>query len=180
MRSQLSLAALALLGTAGVTAQSSGRPGHGLIGFGITMYKPGCAFACRATLPRSSIPCDVHLDGHHSSSVSAECLAESEAYLASAAWCISVKCGPEGEDVPVSKLEKWWEEDLVGRALDQPAPKWSYQESLARVAKDPPTETLEEEGVFNRTVLIDEEEYIANWNGNTAFEEVEVNHETYG
>jgi hypothetical protein len=82
--------------------------------------------------------------------------------------------------VPVSKLEKWWEEDLVGRELDQPAPKWSYQESLARVAKDPPKETLEEEGVLNRTVLIDEEEYIANWNGNTAFEEVEVNHETYG
>lgn len=173
------LAIVALLGTS-VTAQSSGRPGHGLIGFGIVMYKPECAFACRGTLPLSSIPCDIHLHGHHSSSVSAECLAESDAYLESAAWCISVKCGVEGEDVPVSELEKWWEMDLVGRKLDQPAPKWTYQESLARVSKNPPTETLEEEGVFNRTVLVDEQQYIAAWNGNTAFEEVEINHEIYG
>jgi hypothetical protein len=171
--------ALALLGT-GAVAQSSGRPGHGLIGYPITMYQPGCAFACRSSVPRSSIPCDTHLNGHHSSSVSAECLADSTAYLESAAWCISIKCGPEGEDIAVSEIEKFWETDLVGRQLDQPPPKWTYQESLARVAQDPPTEILGEEEAFNRTVIIDEDTYIAEWNGNTGFEHVEINHETYG
>ncbi|RYO74052.1 hypothetical protein DL764_010997 [Monosporascus ibericus] len=179
LKPMLGSLAVALMATA-ATAQSSGRPGYGLIGYGITMYQPGCAFACRASLPRSSIPCDVHLNGHHSSSVSAECLADSTAFLESAAWCISVKCGPDGENVPVSAIEKFWETDLVGRELNQPQPKWTYQESLARVAEDPPTQSLEEEGVFNRTVVVDEDQYIADWNGNTAFENVEVNHETYG
>jgi hypothetical protein len=158
-------------------AQSSGRPGHGLIGYGITMYQPGCAHACRSSLPRSSIPCDIHLHGHHSSSVSADCLGQSEAYLMSAAWCFHTRCADE--NVPMSTLEEFWEKDLVGRELDQPLPKWSYQQSLKRVMDDIPTEPLGEEEDFNRTVLVTDDDYIANWNGNTAFENVEKHHQTY-
>ncbi|KAL0940565.1 ferric reductase transmembrane component 4 [Colletotrichum truncatum] len=158
-------------------AQSSGRPGHGLVGMPITMYKPECAFACRSSLPRSSIPCDIHLHGHHSSTVSAECLAESESFLLSAAWCFKTRCAVE--NVPTSRLELFWEEDLVGRELNQPMPKWTYQESLAKVTDNPPTTILGEDESFNRTVLVDEENYIANWNGNTAFERVEIKHQKY-
>ncbi|KAF6840014.1 ferric reductase transmembrane component 4 [Colletotrichum musicola] len=172
------LLAVLALGQAGPTsAQSSGRPGHGLIGYPITMYQPACAHACRASLPRSSVPCDIHLHGHHSSSVSAECLAESDAYLLSAAWCFHVKCAVE--NVLASRLERFWEEDLVGRELGQPLPKWTYQESLARVEGDPPTKVFGEEEVFNRTVLVGDEDYLANWNGNSAFERVEINHQKF-
>ncbi|KEY67092.1 hypothetical protein S7711_07067 [Stachybotrys chartarum IBT 7711] len=172
-------AAVSSLLAAPATAQSTGRPGHGLIGYGITMYQPACAFACRSSLPRSSIPCEVHLHGHHSSSVSAECLADSDAFLMSAAWCIHERC-PE-ENVEVSAIERFWETDMVGRHLDQPAPKWSYQESLHHaMMEDPPSTGLEEDEVFNRTVAVGDEDYISNWNGNSAFEAVEGHHEEYG
>lgn len=79
----------------------------------------------------------------------------------------------------MSTLEEFWEKDLVGRELDQPLPKWSYQQSLKRVMDDIPTEPLGEEEDFNRTVLVTDDDYIANWNGNTAFENVEKHHQTY-
>ncbi|KAK7225229.1 hypothetical protein V2G26_013232 [Clonostachys chloroleuca] len=110
------LALLSLSGARLASAQSSGRPGHGLVGYPIIMYQPECAHACRSALPRSSIPCDIHLNGHHSSTVSAECLALSEPYLFSAAWCIYTHC-PD-EKVAVSTLETFWETELVGRELD--------------------------------------------------------------
>ena len=44
---------------------------------------------------------------------------------------------------------------------------------------DIPTEPLGEEEDFNRTVLVTDDDYIANWNGNTAFENVEKHHQTY-
>jgi predicted ferric reductase len=159
------------------TAQSSGRPGHGLIGYGITMYKPGCAHACRSSLPRAAVPCDVHLHGHHSSSVSTDCLARSEAYLLSAAWCLHTRCA--GEGVAVSALEEFWETELVGRELEQPSPMWTYQQALRRARDDMPTEPLGKGEVFNRTALAADDVYISNWNGNTGFENVETLHQTF-
>ncbi|KAH7305494.1 ferric reductase transmembrane component 4 [Stachybotrys elegans] len=174
----LSFAAVASLLLAPVSSQSTGRPGHGLIGYGITMYQPACAHACRGGLPRSAIPCHTLHHGHHSSSVSSDCLAMSEAFLLSAAWCLHTRCMEES--VPVAELEKFWRMDLVGRELVQPMPMWTYEESLHRVRQNPPTQTLAEEGVFNETVLVDDDSYIATWNGNSAFEAVEANHNTYG
>uniref|UniRef100_A0A0B7K638 Ferric oxidoreductase domain-containing protein n=1 Tax=Bionectria ochroleuca TaxID=29856 RepID=A0A0B7K638_BIOOC len=169
------LALLSLSGARLTSAQSSGRPGHGLVGYPIIMYQPECAHACRSALPRSSIPCDIHLNGHHSSTVSAECLALSEPFLFSAAWCIYTHC-PD-ENVAVSTLETFWETELVGRELNQPKPKYTYQESLALVKNDPPTTILPKRAAFNRTTLVSDESYTAAWNGNTAFEYTEINHQ---
>jgi hypothetical protein len=36
---------------------STDRNGHGLIGYGITMYKPACAFACRDSISGAILAC---------------------------------------------------------------------------------------------------------------------------
>lgn len=51
-----------------VLAQSSGRQGYGMIGYGIPMYEPECAHACRGGSPRAAIDCgdgQEHAAGHH-------------------------------------------------------------------------------------------------------------------
>src|SRR5690242_12064562 len=36
---------------------SSGRRGYGLIGYGIDMYKPLCAYSCRAVIASATLNC---------------------------------------------------------------------------------------------------------------------------
>ncbi|KAM5354215.1 hypothetical protein ACJ41O_000865 [Fusarium nematophilum] len=173
----LAIAALLSPATAHVT---TGRPGHGLIGYGITMYDPPCAFACKSSVPTTlECPMDEH---HHGSSMSGhdmgpspECLTTNEPYLHSLAWCIHTHC----EGVPLHKLERYWVMNVAGRQVVQPEPKMSYQEAV-RAVEEPPTDVLGEEETLNRTVKVDDETYQANINVNIVFEEVEVNHETYG
>ncbi|RBQ80709.1 hypothetical protein VDGD_06992 [Verticillium dahliae] len=150
-------------------AQSSGRPGHGMIGLGIPMYEPACAHACRGGSPRAAIDCgngEEHAAGHHGGvAVTPECMATSEPWLKTVAYCIYQHC----KDIDNSTLERYWQTELISRH-DEPQAKWSYQESLHHVLEgDVPTEVLEEDGVLNRTVLVDEESYIATANGNTGF-----------
>jgi hypothetical protein len=76
---------------------SKGRRGHGLIGYGITLYDPTCAFACRDTISSSFLNCsseelamdDMDMSG---SSTDPECYATDDAFLGSLAWCISTHC----------------------------------------------------------------------------------------
>ncbi|KAL4880664.1 ferric reductase like transmembrane component-domain-containing protein [Aspergillus karnatakaensis] len=86
--------------TQGVTV---GRVGHDIVGYGITMYRPACAFACKATIsnpPNCTMPSDhehMHMKRHgHSHSIEgypmgdgwmvtaspdAECYATNDAFL---------------------------------------------------------------------------------------------------
>ncbi|KAM0276282.1 hypothetical protein ACHAQH_006912 [Verticillium albo-atrum] len=165
LRSTLGLATLLTC----AYAQSSGRPGHGMIGLGIPMYEPGCAHACRGGSPRAAIDCgngEEHAAGHHGGvAVTPECMATSEPWLKTVAYCIFQHC----KDIDNSTLERYWQTELISRH-DEPQAKWSYQESLHHVLEgDIPTEVLEEEGVLNKTVLVDEESYIATANGNAGF-----------
>ncbi|KAM0330482.1 hypothetical protein ACHAQA_003426 [Verticillium albo-atrum] len=92
-------------------------------------------------------------------------MANSEPWLQTVAYCIYQKC----KHVDNSTLEYYWQTELISRH-DEPQAKWSYQESLHHVFEgDIPTEVMGETGVLNRTVLVDEEAYIATANGNTGF-----------
>lgn len=182
MRSLATTAAALLLPlTAG--AVSSGRPGYGLIGYGISMYKPPCAYACKDSIS-NPLNCDDHhehdmrlvrrMGGMDMEMPSPECYATNEPYLQSLAYCMSVRCA----DVELWKLERFWKMNVAGRKLHQPTPNMSYQEALESIAQAP-AEVVPAEEMLHAATLVDEETYISSFNGNHAFEINEGRHSRY-
>lgn len=92
-------------------------------------------------------------------------MANNEPWLKTVAYCIYQKCG----SIENSTLEFYWENELINRK-NEPQAKWSYQESLHKVFEDRiPDDYMGETGTLNRTVLVDENAYLATANGNTGF-----------
>ncbi|CAM1504996.1 Fc.00g106330.m01.CDS01 [Cosmosporella sp. VM-42] len=170
-----------LLSVAGLVQgdMSSGRPGYGLIGYGIKMYDPTCAFACQGAVPTTlDCPDAPEMEGMEGMAMGAspECLTTNKPYLQSLAWCIYTHCDSSVANIP--KLEKFWVMNVAGRQVHQPIPNISYETALEQV-RTPPTEVLGEDEILNRTVKVDDDSYLANYNIYTVFEEVEINHSTY-
>ncbi|RMJ13642.1 hypothetical protein CDV36_006670 [Fusarium kuroshium] len=183
MRSFFSALALASFSSVNVWAHvTTGRERYGVIGYGVVMYDPPCAFGCIDTVKGWSLDCkDDHGMGEHSSSMhmaaaTPECKATNDPFLQTMAWCFHTHCA----DVKNSTLENIWEMDIVGRLKVQPTPKYSYQVALSLAAKDPPTEVVDSEEVLNRTSLVDEDAWLGNFNGDNGFEEMEILAERYG
>ncbi|KAJ4295254.1 hypothetical protein N0V90_007265 [Kalmusia sp. IMI 367209] len=159
-----------------------GRKGHGLIGYGINMYKPNCAFSCRAAISSCTMNCStmMEMDGMDMSmgdmmmETSADCYATDDAFLKTMAYCISTKC----QGLAKWELEKYWKDNIPGTSAVQPDPKWTYQETLDRITS-PPNETVVGGDSLNRTMLVSEDDWQANWNAQDAFEEAEGKHEKY-
>ena len=164
-------------------AMSGGRTGHGLIGYGIVMYYPPCAQACRDTATSWMLDCpEDPMDSMHMSGMdmgmgtpSPTCLANNDPFLQTIAWCISTHC----KEFDIGTLERWWQSSITGREDNQPNPKQSYQESLAKVTT-PPEAVVATDAILNVTSLVDEDSYIATYNGETNFEAMEIHHATYG
>lgn len=161
---------------------TNGRPGHGLIGYGISMYKPVCAYACRASITNPLI-CDNTID--HDMAMDAAsmamdtpspaCYANNDPFLQTLAYCMYIHCA----NVSVSVLESYWELNVAGRQQHQPSPKESYQEALESLAR-PPTLILNTSAVLDIASLVEEETYSSNHNTLRVFEAVETSHERYG
>ncbi|EAL85037.1 hypothetical protein KXW29_008067 [Aspergillus fumigatus] len=161
---------------------TNGRPGHGLIGYGISMYKPVCAYACRASITNPLV-CDNTID--HDMAMDAAsmamdtpspaCYANNDPFLQTLAYCMYIHCA----DVSVSVLETYWELNVAGRQQHQPSPKESYQEALGSLAR-PPTLILNTSAVLDIPSLVEEETYLSNHNTLRVFEAVETSHERYG
>jgi hypothetical protein len=162
---------------------TSGRERYGVIGYGVVMYDPPCAFACIDTVKGWDLDCGDHdedmdgmdMGGMHMSSPTPECRATNDPFLQTLAWCFHTHC----RDVNNSTLETIWEMDVVARLQVQPMPKYSYQAALARVAQRPPTSVLHLDAVLNTTSLVDEESWFSNFNGVQGFEKMEIRTETY-
>jgi hypothetical protein len=161
---------------------SQGRTQHGLIGYGIHMYDPACAFACRDTVTSWMLDCgDAGTGGHsHHGDMETEtpsplCYATNDPFLQTLAWCISTHC----EDDPIPKLESWWEKYLVGRTPGQPSPKTSYQKAL-NDTQNIPTSIVNDGDILNRTSLVNEDMWLANFNGDHGYDITEATSSTYG
>ncbi len=160
---------------------SSGRDGHGLIGYGISMYKPLCAYTCRDVLSSSTLDCSEHMHMSHDmhmgmgASTSPECYATDDAFLSSLAYCISTHC----HNVSVWELEKYWTMNVAGKQPDQPLPKATYQQTLANITAAP-KDTLIMSEDLNRTMIVPNEDYQSSFNAQGLFEKMERRHETYG
>ncbi|XXG99433.1 hypothetical protein Hte_005772 [Hypoxylon texense] len=166
---------------------STGYPGHGLVGYGIQMYHPTCAFACHDSLSIYKLSCSVTVnnedtDGNHlgdmsmpTFTTSPDCYATDDKFLQSVAYCISTHC----TDVSVSDLEYYWATFLVGRVPGQPVPKESYNTALER-ANPPPTKSVSPMSVLNTTTLVIEEAYMAIYNADSYFEQMETRQSDFG
>ena len=167
---------------------SSGRDGHGLIGYGINMYFPACCTTCRNVLSFSELKCSEATGtegmagmGLSDFDTSLDCYATDDAFLQSLALCISQRCpdDPSIGNLKDWEIEHWWQQNLVGNLAIQPDPKETYGEALAKISTIT-TETLVLGDPLNRTMMVSDQDYQPNWNADTAFEHVEILHVRYG
>ena len=169
---------------------TGGRQGWGLIGYGIDMYKPTCAYACRSSAPTSPIHCPDDTMGDMpdmpgmdmggmsgSESASPACLVQSVPFLQTVAWCLHTRCNDS--DADVSTLENFWKLNMAGRDTVQPLPTLSYQQAFLSIT-EPPNATLGENETLEHAVLVPYESWLADFNADSLFELQEDHHETAG
>jgi hypothetical protein len=162
-------------------------PALALIGYGITMYKPVCAFACRDNVAPLTLSCtdkSHHAGGshgHHSTGpTTPECRAGDSSFLTTLAWCMKTKCvgAYAAEDW---ELEKYWREKVTGDPTVKA--KWSYGEALSMVKGVPDREfDADEEGlsVLNFTAVVNQEKWDLYRTTKETFEYGEIMHSRYG
>jgi hypothetical protein len=180
---------------------SSGRPGHGFIGYGISMYNPPCAFGCKDSIS-PLLNCSTNSDdmdgmvmrrmggmgdignddglpsgdGWMIMAATAQCMADNDYFLQTFAYCVNSRC----PDVPVATLEAFWARDALGRKTKQPSPKMSYQIALQAAIASSPTRELNNSILLNYTAVVTDNQYIPNFNADSNFEKGEATHERYG
>lgn len=160
---------------------------HGVIGFGIPMYKPVCCYACHDALSALYLNCTTFSDDHHSgmdmklrkrmdmggetmAETSTECRASDQVWLQTLAYCISSHCTEEGagEGHQAQCFQK------VAAGL---TPVQSLQKSIP---SQPPTEELaEDEEWLNTTHLVNPVLYADNWRTLDEFAKSEERHTRY-
>jgi hypothetical protein len=185
MKLSIAIAASACLAIPALA--SSGRDGHGLIGYGIKMYQPPCAFACQSSIAN---PLDCPMDGHDMEGMegmkfkrmshggempSPECYANSKPYLQTLAYCMDQRCPG---DVKTSARDKFFEMSIGGRLKQPPVPLYSYVEALMSIPNTPTNSTPSDE-MLTQVSLVEDEDYISNFNGNHGFELAESKHSLY-
>ncbi|KAF2674344.1 ferric reductase-like protein transmembrane component 4 [Microthyrium microscopicum] len=158
---------------------SKGRFGHGLIGYGIPMYQPFCASACRDSIKSATLNCTPAVSGTHGEHSMAitepKCYATDESFLTTLAYCVSQHCS----STSLWKVERWWKANVAGNADIQPEPKWSYQQTLLRITT-PPTANYNKKAPLNTTTLIPNSTWFTNFNADSEFETLEITSENFG
>ncbi|KAI0378934.1 ferric reductase like transmembrane component-domain-containing protein [Hypomontagnella monticulosa] len=192
----LSLVFVSLLAALVSAGRDTGRPGYGLVGYGIEMYVPVCAYACQYSFSSNPLVCTdeasfsntemggMNMGGSQdgttlpknvSAMPSSTCHAESEVFLSTVAWCIHEKCS----DVFVWKIEKWWQSYVVGNMPTDPPPSLSYGAAYSLIT-DPPKRTCLKGQILNETSLVDEIGYNARYNSIDVNQDMEIEHERFG
>ena len=157
-----------------------GSAASGLIGFGIEMYNPLCAFSCRAAIASAPLACtdhSIHSGGHEHGGggpTTPECRANDTPFLTTLAYCINSTCAESGVDA--WKLEKYWKE----KTTDDPTvvPKWTYAQTLEHITGIPVKEVPEEE-TLDFTAVVPHELWDTQKRTMELFEKQETLHSTY-
>jgi hypothetical protein len=158
--------------------------GTGLIGYGIEMYNPSCAYACRSIIAAAPLSCSDHSEhttGHHGPSTpfstSPECRANDVSFLTTLALCMNTTCEA---NTPPALLEKYW----AGTATGDPAmlPMWSYGRtvvetgSLLQDGRTPREYNATAEETLNFTASLNRESWTTTRNTLVSFERGETAH----
>lgn len=170
------------------TSGAVARTGYGLVGYGIEIDQPPCAFACRDAISGATLNCstiesaDMDMDGMSGMSemsgtviTDAQCYATDDAFLQTLAWCVSSKCS----QLPAWRLEKFWNDNVAGTADVQPDPKETYQQALDKI-HGTLTVVYAATGSLNETSLVADALWYAAYNNDVVFAEQEGMQEKYG
>ena len=152
--------------------------GHGLVGYGFTLYKPLCAYVCRDIFSLSPLNCSEPMDMEDMEAeveTSPECYATDDSFLQSLAYCLSTHC----QDVALWDLEEYWSKYVADWEPNQAIPKETYEQASQNVTTKP-TETIVIGEDLNKTMLVSDEDYEASHNAFSNFEKMETNHATHG
>lgn len=153
------------------------------VGYGIPMYNPTCAYACRAIFASAMLSCstDEHSTGAHNHGTGPtppDCRAKSEPWLTTLAHCLHSTC----TDVEAWVLEKYWADRNTGDPTVQP--KWTYAQAVMELEKNGmPTKKLdpeEEMPLLNFTADFDRERWEVEKGSLWAFANAETVHSRYG
>lgn len=183
MMKPLSTCLLLRLALVGVHAQKPRRE-SGLIGYGIAAFDPFCAFGCRDSISGATLNCSEvtteEMDGMPGMTetmvmTEPECYATDDVFLQTLALCIQSHC----QDIQVSKLERYWERNVVGTNEDQPDPKYTYQQALAKI-NSTSIATYDGTGSLNETSAVSEVLWFANYNTDEIFIRQESQQEKFG
>ncbi|KAJ3043479.1 hypothetical protein HDV00_004867 [Rhizophlyctis rosea] len=133
---------------------------HSFAGYGFSWYDPACGYACRDALSGAMLSCstmDHSMGDMMMTMTSPECKANDTAFLTSVAYCMSQHC--DDVDVPMSKRQKFWEEQVTGD--DDVPPQWGYERSLVEVGSTAPTAVYNasDMSTLNKTVVVAPEDY---------------------
>ena len=152
--------------------------GHGLVGYGFTLYKPLCAWTCREVFSSSPLNCSEPMDMEDADAeleTLPECYATDDAFLQSLAYCLSTHC----QNVAIWDLEEYWSKYVADYEPNQAIPKATYQQVSQNITTEP-TDTLVLGEALNKTMMASDEDYEAAQNGLGNFEKMETNHATHG
>ncbi|KAK1972166.1 ferric reductase-like protein transmembrane component 4 [Colletotrichum sublineola] len=168
---------LVFAATGGLAMGSDGRAGYGLVGYGIKMYDPPCASACRDAISGATLHCSTIGSDNMSGMVmtDGDCYAADDAFLGTLAWCVAARCA----GIPEWKLEKYWKDNVAGNAAVQPNPKVTFQQALATVSGTP-TAVYAATGPLNQTSLVSQDLWYAAYNTDVIFEGQESMQVKYG
>lgn len=152
-----------------------------LIGYGITMYNPSCAFACRAAIASAPLSCSE--EGGHSGHMghgggamtTPECRASDTPFLTTLAWCMQSTCAQF--NVEAWRLERYWRDKATGDPAE--VPKWAYEQALEQVTQQPQQEVSTTE-TLNFTATVPYESWDAQRRTLEHFEKQETLHSRYG
>ncbi len=156
-------------------------PSFALIGHGVKMYSPSCAFACRAAIASAPLSCST--DGGHGSHMghgegvmtTPECRAGDTPFLTTLAWCMHSTCAQF--NIEVWKLEKYWRDKATGDAAI--IPKWEYGQALQQAIR-PPRREVKKNETLNVTATVPHDSWDAERRTLEHFEGQETLHARYG
>ncbi|PVH95329.1 hypothetical protein DM02DRAFT_691015, partial [Periconia macrospinosa] len=129
--------------------------GNGMIGFGITMYDPGCAHACRNVIKSCKLKCTPEKGGsnhgtsHQPVATPPKCFTTDPTFLRTMALCISTYCPLNDKPTP-DVIRQYWASHLgtgtVGNS--QYIPALSYQDAL-KAAREDETHAAHNESMYH-------------------------------
>ncbi|KAI1474027.1 putative rerric reductase like transmembrane component [Daldinia eschscholtzii] len=171
-----------ILTTASLAAAKSLR-GYGLIGYGISMYDPICAYACHDAISRYQLSCSIteighdNMGGHPSRGfeTSDNCYATDDNFLRSVAYCINLRC----VGYALSDLEYYWANFLIGRKPGQVFPKESYSGTLGHT-DPPPDVVVSPKLILNQTTLVSDQDYSREYDRISSFRQAEITQSGFG
>ena len=170
---------------------------YGLIGFGIPMFNPPCAYACQRILVQTPLRCSDyygHADSirtrsqhvkqhndHFDFITSAECLAGNEPYLLSLAWCLNQSCvtSNEKQEIRLWQLEKVWSETAAQQGKTIAEPTLSFEKALEGCGSGP-RKALNRQAILYEPCSVPQDEYEAWLTYLEDFSRVERQHPKYG